>query len=281
MQDTVTRLVTDADVQAYRDDGAICVRNVLDAAWCKRMLAASVRLMDYPDSETRDKHEPGGGRFYRNLWMAWRDEDFRALRDESPVARVAARLMEASSVRYFYDQLFIKEPGTQTRTNWHQDLPFWPFMGGDIVSIWIALTPVTKATSGVEYVAGSHRWNKYYRTGRPDAKSENINQALEECPDFSEPQPGARMLSWDLQPGDVLCHHPLVVHGAGANPPSAHRRVGLSIRFFGDDAVYDPKPYTVALARVPRIKPGEPPNDDHAFPVVWEAGRGRVNTAAH
>jgi ectoine hydroxylase-related dioxygenase (phytanoyl-CoA dioxygenase family) len=271
------KIVSDADVQAYRENGAVCLRGVLDAGWCERMLAAAVRLMHRPDDQTRDKREAGGRRFHRNLWMAYHDDDFRALRDESPVGGVAARLMEASSVRYFYDQLFIKEPGTETRTDWHQDLPYWPFMGGDIVSIWIALTPVARETSGVEYVAGSHHWDKYYRSAPPDAKPERLNMALEACPDYSEPRPGVRMLSWDLQPGDVLCHHPLTIHGAGPDSPSAHRRVGLSIRFFGDNAIYDPKPFTMTLARVPKVKPGERPCDDHAFPVVWEAGRGRVN----
>ena len=34
-------------------------------------------------------------------------------------------------VSLFYDQAFIKEPGTREVTQWHQDLPFWPALGND------------------------------------------------------------------------------------------------------------------------------------------------------
>ncbi len=120
----------------------------------------------------------------------------------------------------FYDQAFIKEPGTREVTQWHQDLPFWPALGTDIISLWVALTPVTLEGSGVEYVAGSHKWGKFYQAITPDKDSKFANAALEPCPDFSlhKGDPQYRFLSWDCEPGDVICHHPLTVHGAGANP---------------------------------------------------------------
>ena len=263
------RPVTAADVEAYRADGVVCLRQVLDAGWCARMLDASLRAMDDGRGRVRDMTNPDGtGRFYRNTWMAWRDEDFRAFRDEGPVARAAAALMQASPVRYFYDQLFIKAPGTTVPTKWHQDLPFWPFMGEDIVSCWVALTPVGKATSAVEYVAGSHRWGKFYRAITPESNPELLNTTMEECPDYNDPPPGTRMLCWDMQPGDVLFHHPLVIHGSGANSSTTQTRVGLSIRFFGQDARYDPRDFTMRLERVPQVPAGAFPADDHAFPVI-------------
>lgn len=280
MNSTLPHGISEADKRAYREDGAVCLRGILDADWCDRMLAASVALMDRPDDQTRDTKEAGGGRFYRNLWMARREPDFAALRDESPVAELAATLMGATKVRYFYDQLFIKEPGTQLKTHWHQDLPFWPFLGGDIISIWIALTPVTKATSGVEYVAGSHKWGKFYKAVNPDRNPARIDPNAELCPDYSNPPAGVRMLSWDMQPGDVLCHHPLTIHGADGNPSNANRRVGLSIRFFGEDARYDPRPHAMVLDRVPKVKAGDYPADDEVCPVIWEKGRGRVHAVA-
>lgn len=280
MNSTLRKRISDADLRAYREDGVVCLRGVLDADWCKRMHDASVAIMDRPDEQTRDTKEAGGGRFYRNLWMARREPDFGALRDHSPMAELAARLMQADRVRYFYDQLFIKEPGTELRTQWHQDLPFWPFLGEDIVSLWIALTPVTKAGSGVEYVAGSHRWNKFYKAVTPDKNPARIDPAAELCPDYTNPPEGTRMLCWDMQPGDVLCHHPLVIHGASGNPSSTRRRIGLSIRFFGKDARYDPRPHAMVLDRAPRVAAGEYPADDEVYPVIWERERGLVNTVA-
>ena len=35
-------------------------------------------------------------------------------------------MMASGSVDFFYDQLFVKEPGTAHPTPWHQDQPYWP-----------------------------------------------------------------------------------------------------------------------------------------------------------
>ncbi len=73
-----------------------------------------------------------------------------------------------------------------------------------------------------------------------------------------------------MDAGDCVCHHPLTVHGAGGNKSATQRRIGLSLRFFGDDARYDPRPYTVKLPFEPSCAPGQHPDDDRLFPLVWE-----------
>ena len=44
------------------------------------------------------------GRFYSNVFMCALDPDFKAFRDESPVAELAAALMRVDRVRFWYDQ---------------------------------------------------------------------------------------------------------------------------------------------------------------------------------
>ena len=120
-----------------------------------------------------------------NVFM-WRwDPDFRDFALHSPLAELGATLLEADKVSLFYDQAFIKEPGTREVTHWHQDMPFWPARGNDIISLWVALTPVTLEGSGVEYVAGSHKWGKFYQAQTPDKDGKFTDAALEPCPNFS------------------------------------------------------------------------------------------------
>jgi ectoine hydroxylase-related dioxygenase (phytanoyl-CoA dioxygenase family) len=218
------------------------------------------------------KVEDGQGRFYLNAYLADVDARFAPLHDASPAPEIAARLMRADTVRFFYDQLFIKAPGTSAPTPWHNDLPFWPFQGQDLVSIWIALTPVSKETSGVQYVAGSHRWNRMFRAVTPDYDPRFIDQKLPVCPDYGA-QDDVRTLCWDMQPGDVLCHHPMTVHGASGNRSTTQARIGLSIRYLGADVRWDPRPHTMTLRREPRVAPGAFPADDEALPIVWRDGR--------
>ncbi|MFZ0126889.1 MAG: phytanoyl-CoA dioxygenase family protein, partial [Xanthobacteraceae bacterium] len=181
------RPVAKDDVARFREDGAICVRNVFDREWCERMNGAVERLLLNPGNRAREATKAGDpGRFHMNVFM-WRwDPDFRDFALHSPLPELAASLMEQDRVSLFYDQAFIKEPGTREVTQWHQDLPYWPARGNDIVSLWVALTPVTVAGSGVEYVAGSHRWGKFYQAITPDKDAKFTNAALEPCPDFSE-----------------------------------------------------------------------------------------------
>ena len=100
---------------------------------------------------------------------------------EAPRREIAARLMGLDEVRFFYDQLFIKEPGTQAPTAWHNDLPFWPFAGNHVASVWLALTPVTQEHRGLIYVGGSHKWNKLFR---PEPAAPIANFQTEESAAF-------------------------------------------------------------------------------------------------
>jgi ectoine hydroxylase-related dioxygenase (phytanoyl-CoA dioxygenase family) len=268
------REITESDIQSYQEDGVVCLRGMLDRDWIERMSQAVDRAMQNPGRRAREATRPGNpGRFHSNVFM-WRwDADFRALALESPAAEIAARLMGVKKTRFFYDQLFVKEPETREITHWHHDLPYWPVRGQKIASIWLPLTPVSRDTSGVEYIAGSHRWNKFYRAVTPDEDPYFTNHELEVCPDFSE-QRGAsnlRFLCWDLMPGDVVAHHPLTVHGAGGNQSRTQRRVAISIRFMGDDVVWDLRPATLPLPGEPKYPPGTPVADDRLFPIAWEA----------
>jgi len=130
----------------------------------------------------------------------------------------------------------------------------------------------------VQYVAGSHRWRRMYRAITPDYDARFMDESLEVCPDFSAGAggPDVQLLCWDMQPGDVLCHHPLTVHGALGNRSQAQRRIGLSIRYLGADVQWDPRPHTMTLRSPPAVAPGDYPADDAALPPVWSREHGHV-----
>ena len=271
--------ISEASVRAYNEDGVVCLRQMFDRQWCERMVAAAMRYMQEYTWRTRQVQKEGEtSRFYISTFMCHKDADFLALRERSPMAEIAATLLQAEEVRFFYDQLFIKEPGTSAVTQWHQDLPFWPMLGEDIVSIWLALTPVSLESSGVEYIAGSHRWGKFYRAVTPDEDQGFTDGSLETCPDFGErhDDPSLRFLSWTLEPGDVVCHHPLTVHGARGNSSQTRARVGVSLRYLGRDVRWDPRKHVMPLPANPAVEAGGYPADDSVFPRIWSRAAGLV-----
>jgi ectoine hydroxylase-related dioxygenase (phytanoyl-CoA dioxygenase family) len=272
------RKLIEDDIRRYEEDGVVCLRGMFDPEWARRMHDASVRFMESGKGRMRVVNRPDEtGRFYSNVFMCASDPDFMAFRNDSPAAEIAATLMRVDKVRFWYDQLFIKEPTTKAPTQWHHDLPYWPFRGTHLVSLWVAFTPVDKESSGVEYIAGSHKWGKFYQAVTPDEDPNFTDPTLEPCPNFDDARyrkdPKLRYLSWSLQPGDVVCHHPLTVHGAGGNKSATQRRIGLSIRFLGDDVQWDPREKVVKIPVPPRVEPGEYPGDDAVFPVIWQKGR--------
>jgi ectoine hydroxylase-related dioxygenase (phytanoyl-CoA dioxygenase family) len=278
MNTTLLRAITAEEIAAYQRDGVVCLKGMFDADWCARMYDASVAFMVGGGGRNREvRPADGSKRMFQSVWMSDINDDFRAFREASAAPEIAATLMQVDEVRFFYDQLFIKEPGSTAPTPWHNDLPFWPFRGSHLISLWTAFTPVKREWSGVEYVAGSHRWNKFFRAITPDRDPHFENPALEVCPDYgASTHAGLQRLSWDMQPGDVLVHHPLTVHGAGGNQNQSQRRVGLSVRYFGRDVQWDPRPHTMRLPRTPQVAPGEYPGDDAAFPLMWNRARGLV-----
>jgi len=267
--------VTDTDIDRYEADGVVCLRSMFDAGWIARMSAAVDRIMETPHPLARPREVTralGGtrGRFHINSFVWSWDPDFRDFALHSPCAEIAGRIMRETEVRMFYDQVFVKEPLTAERTDWHHDLPFWPVRGERIASVWVALTPVDTRNSNLEYIAGSHRWGKLYRAAVPD-KDPAFASGLEECPDFSRERgnPEYRFLSWTLAPGDCLVHHPLTVHGSEGNFSPLQRRAAISVRYFGRDAVWDPRPATMKVTGDPQVATGCFPADDRVFPIAW------------
>jgi len=265
-------VITDVDVEAYERDGVVCVRGAVDGAWVDRMRAAVDRVMREPGPYSKREVAPdGSGRFHNDMFMWTRDDDFRAFVFESPAADLARAVMRSTRADLFYDHLLVKQPRASEPTPWHHDLPYWPVAGDQVCSVWLALDAAGPETGAVEYVAGSHRWGRRFEPetfirGRPlDA------QGLEPIPDIDAHRDEYRILSWEVEPGDCLIHHALTVHGAPGNTTSDRTRRGLSTRWTGDDARYDPHPGTFRLVRDPGLTPGDPMVCD-LFPCVRGAG---------
>lgn len=270
--------ISNHEIRAFEEDGVVCLRDQFDQEWVARMRQACLASISTEEIPVTKFRSPAGtGRMVTASHMSRKNTVFMDYAINSPAAEISARLMGLNEVRYFYDQIFIKDPGTETPTDWHHDLPFWPFDGNHIASVWLALTPVTRADSGLVYVAGSHKWGKLYRPGPAVPNTDFVGpeaQAYEACPEFHREfdNPDYRFLDWDMAPGDALVHHPLTVHGSGRNASPTEARIALSCRYFGGDVTWHghrTQSYVPGTEAENRFQRGEMPRDDDLFPVVW------------
>jgi len=263
--------VTEADVAAYERDGVVCLRGAFDAVWVGILCEAVERDLLKPGPHATNFAEGStSGRFFGDMFMWRRDNDFRLAALTSPAAEIAAALMRSEKVDFFYDQLFVKEPGTAHPTPWHQDQPYWPVTGRQITSVWIALDDIDQSNGAVEFIAGSHRWGINYRPTpfRKDHEAKFTSSDLVQIPDIDADRRQYDIRSWTMEPGDCLVFHAMIVHGAPGNDTPGARRRGLSLRYTGDDARYDPRPGTFQFPYAPDLAPGAPMTCD-LFPRVW------------
>ncbi len=232
--------IDETQITEYERAGAICLRGLFDDQWVGRLREAIERRIR-AGAQTHSKRADAYS--FTELFMWRTDQDFRDFVFESPAAAIAARMMRSQTVRFYFDQIFNKEPGMLAPSAWHNDQPFYPIAGAQVCSIWLALDPVTKQSSGLEYVAGSHRWPQVARGEVPD-----IGAIIGRC----------EMLNWDMQPGDCLVHHGLTVHGAGGNTTLGVRRRALATRWIGDDVVYRDRAGGHEQLKARGLQTGEP-----------------------
>ena len=273
------RSLSDAERVAFKADGVVHVPRAVEGSWVGRMLAVAERQLSAPSRWANDGN-PGAAqsRNFTDRYL-WKDDpEINAFIRESGCARLAAEALGSTSTRFYFDHLLIKEPGTAAPTPWHQDIPYWPFMGQQICSVWLALTDCSVENSSLEFVRGSHRDGKYYApesfNGPNDSSAVWMSQATgEKCPDIEANREDFDIVGFDVEAGDALIFSAWIVHGARGNASTKTRRAALSTRWLGDDIVWFPHDGTdpTVKAEDVSVAPGEAPTDDAFFPELWRA----------
>ncbi len=265
------------EIDTFAEEGVILIQQAVDAEWVQRLNAVADAQLANPSRWANDAN-PGAAtnRLFTDRYQ-WRENaEIRSYLSDSGVAGLAAQAMNSSTARFYFDHLLVKEPQTTTETPWHQDAPYWPFLGKQICSIWLALTDVTIEQSAMEFVRGSHADGKYYLPelfgDREDHPNEWLRDAEgEPVPAIEDHRDDYDIIGWDMKAGDAVLFSAWILHWAPGNASSDHRRAALSTRWLGDDVVWNPHPGadpTVTQDDV-SLKPGDPARDDDVFPVVW------------
>ncbi|MGB1390099.1 MAG: phytanoyl-CoA dioxygenase family protein, partial [Paracoccaceae bacterium] len=129
-------------------------------------------------------------------------------------------------------EYFIKEPRSTQIVTMHQDLTYWGLGATEgLVTAWIALSPATRASGCMDFVAGTHK-NEILPHVDTYAKDNLLSRGQEVQVDVAEED----KVAIELQPGQMSLHHGLTVHGSGPNV-SDDRRIGCVIRFCRPDVL--------------------------------------------
>jgi ectoine hydroxylase-related dioxygenase (phytanoyl-CoA dioxygenase family) len=275
--------IANEQVLRFESDGAVCLRQVIPMDWIEQLREGTQQALAVPGPYHHiqsSKDDPG--HFFTEYYLTRRLEIFARFVRESPLPGLAAQLLKSTNVRFFFDGLFVKEAATQKRSQWHQDQPYYPIDGKQIVVFWTPLDPVNKQTC-LEVVRASHDWGKWFVPVlfRNNHGFENNDPRYEAVPDMQTTSANYDYLSWDMQPGDCIAFHGLSLHGAAGNPGLKSRRA-LSTTWLGDDAVFAPRaselePHFANLD----YAAGEPLHDESEFPLVWTRADRQLEQGGH
>ncbi|MCP4953009.1 MAG: hypothetical protein GY922_14300 [Proteobacteria bacterium] len=229
--------------QTFAEDGVVFIPNAVEQFWIDRLDSGIQKNVKAPTERGRIWNRDDQGRtcFYDS--QAWREiAEYQDFIEKSPLASLAAQLLETNRVNFFFDAVFVRTPGAQFRTPFHQDEPYWSVKGLDTCSIWMPLVPVEKK-SALEFVRGSHRWAQEFRqmnfgdltSDARDQRRELSGKDYEPFPDIEGHRNDYDILSWQMLPGDCVAFNGRIIHGGSGNlAPDCDLKV-FNTQWLGDD----------------------------------------------
>lgn len=220
-------------INEFNEKGVTVLKDVF-TEWVDILQKGIQANMADPDPNARIyKGNEGSGRFFVDYCNWDRIPEYRDFIFNSPAASLAGKLMNSKSVQLFHEHVLVKEAQTGVPTPWHQDAPYYCVEGPKTVSLWIPLDEVPRETT-LEFLAGSHKWGKFYRPQRFDGSALNEHDTLENIPNISENREDYEIEGWAVGPGDAIAFDFRTIHGAPANTSASMQRRAFSLRLVGD-----------------------------------------------
>jgi phytanoyl-CoA hydroxylase len=136
----------------------------------------------------------------------------------APALVAAVRALIGPEVMTISTNVFNKPPGIDGRHPLHQDLRYFRLRPPEsIVGTWTAISRCTRENGCLAVLPGSHR-SPLLRHAEP--AWEHVNSGFF----AAEGVDSAARVHLEMEPGDTLLFHPLLVHGSGRNTTDGFRR---------------------------------------------------------
>tara|TARA_B100000427_G_scaffold56061_1_gene43716 strand:+ start:297 stop:1091 length:795 start_codon:yes stop_codon:yes gene_type:complete len=262
----VKKYLSDTEINFYQNQGAILIKNIFNP-WIDLLRKGFEKVLKEPGPHARENVKNEEGRFFEDYCNWQRIPEFKKFAENSPAAQIVAEATGSKSIQLFHEHIFIKDPGTNKETPWHQDMPYYCIDGNDTGSFWIPLDPITKDNS-LKMLLGSHKFPKLIR---PTKWSNNQpwysnDKNFMDIPDIKLME--ENIFSTEMNLGDAILFNFKILHSSSGNTEKIPRRA-FSIRFIGDDVRYtDRGGETSPPFKGIDLKIGAKMREDW-FPIVW------------
>ncbi|MBM7791405.1 phytanoyl-CoA dioxygenase family protein [Tenggerimyces flavus] len=144
--------ISDELIASYRDNGFVRIRGILEPDEVERFRAGEAAFLEAHRAEGLNYDR----KVFTQLVNVWQhDEVARELTLHPRIGRVAEQLA-GIPLRIWHDHMLVKEPHSDTATEFHQDRPYWPHQGDrHSLSCWVALVDVPPEKGCMSFIPGT------------------------------------------------------------------------------------------------------------------------------
>jgi phytanoyl-CoA hydroxylase len=224
-------MLSDAQLQQFNQNGFLVLKKFLNEKNCNAILdVAKEHLVNKIEPiETEIAYNENSKKYrtnhvdymsqaqndtmvVRRLRQVYgRDKLFKQWMEDADIRPLLQQILEDKVVitTGHHNSIMTKMPHVSTETQWHQDRRYWRYSDDNLVSVWLALDDEDNQNGVLEFIPGSHKMN--FDADQFDEK-EYFSQSNEANKNLI-----ATKVSSDLQKGDVVLFHSLLLHRANKN----------------------------------------------------------------
>ena len=211
----MTKLLSQAAVEAYRRDGfysPVRVMSAADAQGFRAALEAHEAKLGQPlQSNMRHK---------THLLFTWADALVH-----HPKVLDAVEDAIGPDILCWTTTFFIKEANSPGFVSWHQDSTYWGLDPDEVITAWVAFTEVDEANGYMQVIPGSHKIDQL-----PHVDTFHKDNLLSRGQEIAVEVDVNKAVGLAMHAGEMSLHHIKLVHGSAANRTD-DRRIGLAIRY--------------------------------------------------
>ena len=217
-------MLSDRQVQSYRDDGYLAVPDVLSAAEVAELQRVTDELVDASRGVAAHTDvydlEPGHSAAeprVRRIKSPDRQHEVYARTLRHPAILDVVEQLIGRGVRYQSTKLNLKAAGYGSPVEWHQDWAFYPHTNDDILAVGVCIDAMSEANGGMLVVPGSHRGPLFDHHQDGCFVGAITDRAV--APD--------QTVQLTVPAGGISLHHVRTVHGSVPNRSPRPRRLLL------------------------------------------------------